>query len=206
MMHVIPATLAVALLPCPEDFEDEILPFDLLPPDAQSRAIDNARYEDLSHEWWDSTYEDFCAVARVLGFSINEDVRTNQKGYRYTEKSVCFSGFSSQGDGACFAARWAIPEDPEKKMHEYAGLDTRLHGFATEVARISKMRPRAEISAKITIDRRFSHSGAMELILYCEDPEQDNEFAATCYETLYPQSAVADMERDLQTVARSLAD
>jgi len=57
--------------------------------EAKQKAIEQHRYFNVEYgEWWDSVYEGF---------------RETLKEYGYFEPSdILFSGFNSQGDGACF--------------------------------------------------------------------------------------------------------
>lgn len=54
-----------------------------------SKVLDAYRDVFISHGWWDDTYSQFCEEMREHGIGIEES-------------KIYFSGFSSQGDGACF--------------------------------------------------------------------------------------------------------
>lgn len=56
---------------------------------AQLALIEEHRDWNVEHDWWDSTYEDFCNVALSFGIHVKCD-------------DIAFSGFWSQGDGASF--------------------------------------------------------------------------------------------------------
>lgn len=53
----------------------------------QDRLIDKHRDINTDYDWWDGVYDDWIEKLEGLGF---------------TEPKIWFSGFSSQGDGACF--------------------------------------------------------------------------------------------------------
>lgn len=53
----------------------------------QARILDEHRWRQLDHGWWETTRECFKASMRVVGIEVEK---------------IYFSGFSSQGDGACF--------------------------------------------------------------------------------------------------------
>jgi hypothetical protein len=63
--------------------------------EAKEKARDRYRENNLDYEWWDSVYEDAVTMAALMGIEI--DTRRDGKG-----PAISFSGFSSQGDGACF--------------------------------------------------------------------------------------------------------
>jgi len=53
-----------------------------------SRLLEEHRYINVEHhEWWDGVYEDFTDRMKAVGIHVNK---------------MYFSGFYSQGDGACF--------------------------------------------------------------------------------------------------------
>ena len=54
---------------------------------AQREAYNQYSECGLSYEWWDFIYDDVKQSASIIGIEINK---------------IYFSGFSSQGDGACF--------------------------------------------------------------------------------------------------------
>lgn len=53
----------------------------------QQTILDKHRYEDCGHDWWDDVYESFKEDMNKLGIRVDK---------------MYFSGFASQGDGACF--------------------------------------------------------------------------------------------------------
>ena len=56
-------------------------------------------------EWWDGVYEQFVESCTEKGICVDtRDVRT-VSGKTVTKLSIYFSGFWSQGDGACFEGR-----------------------------------------------------------------------------------------------------
>jgi hypothetical protein len=65
--------------------------FDELSPESQARALDDNRYRDIESDYWsECIIEDAISDLDALGF---------------TQAKIQFSGFSCQGDGACFDAR-----------------------------------------------------------------------------------------------------
>lgn len=101
-----------------------IYKFDELTDSAKERARDWYRQGAFDYEWWDCTYEDAKECLAIAGFTIDK---------------IYFSGFSSQGDGACFEGTWAAhAAKPVKAMREHAPLDNELHRIAAEMRRIAK--------------------------------------------------------------------
>lgn len=66
-------------------------------------------------DWWDCTFEDAKAIGALMGFDID---------------NIYFSGFSSQGDGACFTGRLHYRKGAAAAVKAYAPLDLELHRIA----------------------------------------------------------------------------
>ena len=77
---------------------------------ARERALDWLR-EGLDYGWWDSDFEDAKKCAAILGIRID---------------NIYFSGFWSQGDGACFNGKYAYRKGWKKALKEYAPMDNKL--------------------------------------------------------------------------------
>jgi hypothetical protein len=69
----------------------------------------------LDYEWWDSVFEDAKTIGAMMGIEIDK---------------IYFSGFYSQGDGACFSGKFSHKEGSVKAVTEHAPLDTALHDIA----------------------------------------------------------------------------
>jgi hypothetical protein len=61
--------------------------FDALDERDKQKILDKYRYWNTEHEWWDSTYDMFKEDMYAKGINVT---------------NMYFSGFCSQGDGACF--------------------------------------------------------------------------------------------------------
>ena len=101
--------------------EDEIeekteFKFDELSDSAKDRARDDARYNDVQDEWWDAVYEDAVRTGSILGIEISTTTRRTGSGKSYETTDIFFSGFSSQGDGACFSGYYAGRHDAVEKL------------------------------------------------------------------------------------------
>lgn len=62
----------------------------------QDELLEEHRDDDVDHGWWEFTYEDFKEKCTGLGLRVDD---------------ISFSGFFSQGDGACFSGHvndWSL--------------------------------------------------------------------------------------------------
>lgn len=101
--------------------ETEVLKFDELSEEAQETAIERYREGNLDYDWW--YYDDAKQAAAYMGIEIDD---------------IYFSGFSSQGDGACFEGSYSYQKGGVKAIKDYAPLDTRLHQIAQDLQDIQK--------------------------------------------------------------------
>ena len=89
---------------------------------ARERALDWLR-EGLDYEWYDFVFEDAKKCASILGIEID---------------NIYFSGFYSQGDGACFNGRFSYAKGWKKALKAYAPIDTELLRIGQELQKIQK--------------------------------------------------------------------
>ncbi len=104
-------------------------------------ARDKARAwfrETIDHDWWDSVYDDFEQICPILGVTLaTTAVRLMGSGTRQ-KPCIWFSGFWSQGDGACFEGRYAYAPRASRRIREYAPRDTELHRIADALQRLQR--------------------------------------------------------------------
>lgn len=83
------------------------------------KALDDHRDCNINYGWWESTFQDRTNILKMLGF---------------LDVEIGFSGFNSQGDGACFTGHFVVPKTPQEihdritKVKEYAP-NFELHDF-----------------------------------------------------------------------------
>ena len=84
----------------------KVFKFNELDDRAKEKAREWYRSHATDDEWWDCTYDDFQAICEIIGIELDtKPVRLMGGGVRQ-EPIIYFSGFSSQGDGACFAGEY----------------------------------------------------------------------------------------------------
>ena len=127
----------------------EIYTFDELSPEAKERAIDNIRTKDNYpyDEWWDGVYDCFAEDMKVHGIDVDK---------------IYFSGFWSQGDGACFTGHVnltteqllsALPDQLRKDLVTF-NAKCKLLGYST-----------LDMSYRARIEHsgHYYHSGCMRI-------------------------------------------
>lgn len=93
--------------------------------------------------WSESVIDDAKEIGAIIGFDIDD---------------VYFSGFWSQGDGACFTGNLYYAKGASKRIREYAPQDTELHDIADRWTALQRANFYS-ISGRVTHRGHYSHSG-----------------------------------------------
>ena len=140
--------------------ETTVYTFEELSPKAKDRARDRWRTAEGSDFDSDYVIEDAVEIAKILGIEFDDRaVKLMNGGVRY-EPAVFFSGFCSQGDGACFEGFYRYARGAAKKIREYAPQDTALHAIADGLQRLQQGQFYA-LEARMRHRGRYQHSGCM---------------------------------------------
>ena len=168
--------------------ETKVYQFDELDDRAKERARDWYRQGGFDYEWWESTYEDAEQCLALAGFAVDK---------------IYFSGFSSQGDGACFEGTWrASDAQPVKAMKAHAPQDKELHAIAAECRAIAKLRPQA--FARMKQSGHYYHSGCVNYSIDCERENDGVECTTAEWEARGKEDDA--VEEQIKDVARSAMD
>ena len=103
--------------------QTQLYQFSELSDEAKERA--RARWRSCETQDSSVDYDDACAIGRILGIDLNP-------------RAIYYSGFASQGDGACFEASYTYAKACRLAIRAYAPLDTELHYIADELALIQR--------------------------------------------------------------------
>ena len=130
--------------------ETNLYTFDELSPEAKERAIENARNTEwlTDHEWWDCIYDDFRRDMKTNGIEVDQ---------------IYFSGFSSQGDGACFTGNINLTEEqmlavlPDELRERFVAFNTKVKLLGYEPMRLG-------YQAYIQHRGHYCHSGTMHIL------------------------------------------
>ena len=149
--------------------------FDELSKEVQEKVIENNRDINTDYDWYKYTLEEEGGKLEALG---------------YTSPEINFSGFYSQGDGACFSSGLNIKLwlEANKKQKEYK-----------TAYKLSEY-----LSGRITTSGHYSHSGTMSVSL-------DSDYDRNYYDTNRKledklNSELVELEADILNMARNEAD
>jgi len=183
------ATVLEGAIPMSEVIEITVYRFDELSDAAKEKA--RAWYRDggFNYDWHDAVYEDFQQIAEILGLDLKtRPVRLMGGGTR-REPCIWFRGFWSQGDGACFDARYSYRRGAPRRIREYAPQDTELHRIADALQAIQR-RNFYQLRAEATHRGLYYHEQCMAISVGRDSPTWQDMTAGA-------EEAVVEALRDL---------
>ena len=153
--------------------------FDELSESAKDKArqwIRDCNTEDNS--WSEFVIENAARMAEFMGLDVCQRRVTLMGGGSRYEPSIYWSGFWSQGDGACFEGSWDASKVNAKGLKDEAPTDTELHRIVDGFAEVARKYPEGSFTCKHTGHYNHSHSTSFDVEL--NDPkENDLEYAST---------------------------
>jgi hypothetical protein len=141
-----------------ETITRELYQFDELDEKAKETARDWYRqfiFQD-SHDW-EHIYEDATTIGSLMGIEIDK---------------IYFTGFSSQGDGACFEGTYAYKKGSVKAVKDYAPEDKELHRIVEELYQLQKKNA-YKLQASVKQRGHYMHSGCTEVEVFKYDSGYD---------------------------------
>lgn len=152
-----------------------------LSPEAQQHALEEqSRFES---EIFDPefVYEDAATIADLFGLDIRQTRHTkNDKSMPYYTPTIYYSGFWSQGDGACFEGTYSYKPGALKAVKDHAPLDQELHRIVEALQAIQK-KNFYQLSARCKHSGHYYHSGCMSVDV---DRRDEKEMAQDAEETV----------------------
>lgn len=113
-------------------------------------------------DWYDAVFEDFEAICRILGVTIRTRSVPLMGGGFGTRNCIYFSGFYSQGDGACFIGSYGYEKGSTRAIRSYAPRDVELHRIADALAEVQR-RNFFQLYAEISHRGRYYHEFCMDI-------------------------------------------
>lgn len=153
----------------PAIIETTIYQLGELAEEAKERARSWYRQHGFDYDWYDSVFEDFGRICALLGIDLRtRPVRLMGGGTR-SEPCIFFSGFSSQGDGACFEGSWTYARGMRRAIRDYAPEDAELHRIADALETI-QWRNFYQLSATARHRGRYNHEFCMDIPVDRDSP------------------------------------
>lgn len=149
--------------------------FDELSDKAKEKARDWFRKSVFSdNNDWDYIFDDAEECAKRIGLQIRQTEVTLMSGKKRWDPVIYFSGFSSQGDGACFEGTYSYIEKAGEQIRDHAPEDKELHRIADRLDEIQKENKNL-VTANMVHRGHYSHSNCMEIDVENADGEDLTE-------------------------------
>ena len=112
--------------------------------------------------WYEHIYEDFEEVCECLGVELDTHTVRLMGGGTRQKPDISWSGFWSQGDGACFNGVYRTYINASEAIRKYAPQDTELHGIADRLVELSAAYPEG-VFVRVKSSGRYSHANTMHV-------------------------------------------
>jgi hypothetical protein len=124
----------------------------------KAKVLEKYAYINVEHEWHNFTIEDFKEICSIIGLKVS---------------NTYFSGFYSQGDGACFVGSYRYRKNSINDLKAYAPQGAELHRIAKELQVLQK-KTFYNTFCEITHSGRYYHEGTMNFSLSSNDERFEN--------------------------------
>lgn len=131
-------------------------------------------------EWLDANdlefvIDDFVEIAKRLGLEIATRPVQLVSGKTGQKPSIFWTGFWSQGDGACFEGRWYYTPGLVEAVKEWAPQDKDLHRIAAELEEAyEKAGKPSELGCNIKHRGHYYHERSMDYDFFCGESGYDD--------------------------------
>lgn len=146
----------------PEVIETTVYTFDELDERAQERARDWYREGMPNEDWHEFIFDDFERICEILGVDLATRPVRLYGGGTCQKSCIWFSGFASQGDGACFEGSYSYRKGAARAIRAYAPRDQSLAAIADQLQQLQRKNVYA-LEARVTHRGRYHHEHRMEI-------------------------------------------
>ena len=175
----------------PQVIATTVYRIDELPEGAKDSARAWYREGGFDHDWYDAVYEDFQRIAELLGIRLKTRTTRLVGGRTREDPCIWFSGFWSQGDGACWEGTYSYRKSAAAELRAYAPQDKTLHRIA-ETLQATQRQNFYQLRAEVTHRGNYYHAYSMII-----DVTRDSPVA---------QEIIGDAEAVVIGALRDLAD
>lgn len=137
--------------------ETKVYKFDELSDSAKEKARE--WYRGVSEFETEFVYEQAGEVGLIFGLDIYQRVKKDNSGY---DPKIYYSGFWSQGDGACFVGTYKYQKGALAKIKKDYPEDVSLHQIVQGLQEVQR-KHFYQLRAKCTHRGRYYHSGCMDV-------------------------------------------
>ena len=153
----------------PQVIEITVYTLDELSDAAKEKARAWYRETGLIDEWHDYIFDDFEAICRIIGITLDtHPVRLYGGGAR-DRSNIWYRGFWSQQDGACYEGCYTHARGAAKALRAHAPKDTELHGIA-DALQDAQRRNFWQLHATVRQTGRHPHASSLQIDVERDSP------------------------------------
>lgn len=158
------------------------------PDDVKEKAIQHRQRLSESDDFdTDFLFDDFETVAELLGITIDSTGRST----KHRTPAIYYSGFCSQGDGACFEGSYSYKKGAVKAIKEHAPRNEDLHRIAKGLQDLQ--RPAFyQLTATVRHTGNYFHAYSTTIDVYNLNPRTGEEQDTTEAQ----EEAISELLRD----------
>ena len=153
----------------PQVIETLVYPIGELSDSAKDAARAWYREHCMDHAWYDFVYEDFQTICSILGIALRTSPVKLIGGATREEPHIYWTGYWSQGDGACFEGRYSYAPHAAKAIRIHAPRDSQLHAIADSLQAVQR-RNFYQCHARIEHRGRYYHEYSMTISAKRDSP------------------------------------
>ena len=170
--------------------ERTLYSFDELSEKAKERA--RSDYREGFEPHYGFIYDDAKTVGALMGIEIRDRTYTTMGGGTGREPCIYWSGFSCQGDGACFEGRYGFNGCALEQVKTHVGEDAEIFRIAAELDRLQAICG-GKLSAVVKQSGHYMHSRCTDIEVDVDGEDFDHD-------------AFRDVEKDLKEALRDFMD
>ncbi len=175
----------------PDVIETIVYQFEELSEEAKENARAWYREGGFDYDWYEFVFEDFGRICEYLGVRLKTSPVRLMGGGTRDEPRIHFTGFWSQGDGACFQAHYSYRKGAPRAIRNHAPDDTALHAIADGLQAIQR-RNFYQLRADASHRGHYYHEYCMAISVERESPTYQ-DMTADAEETII--EALRDLAR-----------
>ena len=149
--------------------EKEVFQFEELDEGAKEKVRDWYREGAFNESYaWEFVFDHAVRMGEIIGIDIDTHPVKLMGGGTCHNPTIYFSGFWSQGDGACFEGSYHYRKGASKTIRKEAPDDKELHRIADELQDIQR-RHFYKLTAVTAHRGYYNHSGCMQVSVEHDD-------------------------------------
>jgi hypothetical protein len=153
----------------PEVIETTVFRLHELSDAAKDKARNWYRDGGFGDDWYSFVYEDFERICVILGIQLKTRTARLMGGATQQDPLLWFTGFGSQGDGACFEGYYSYAKGAPAAIRSYAPTDEALHRIADDLQSIQR-RNFYQLRAETRQRGRYCHAYCMSVSVTRDSP------------------------------------